>query len=79
MRSVHRHFDHMGTECKGYGHYVPSRQSDGTPEESAVTVNIGTNDTGKWTCVVPKDKFRLLGNRLKARTSKRMFSESLLI
>lgn len=56
---------------------VIDRLVDSAGEESAVVVHVGTNDVGKCSREVLEQKFRLLGRRLKARTSKVAFSEVL--
>ena len=46
-------------------------------EELVVVVHVGTNDVGKGRRDVLEAKFRLLGKRLKSRTSMVAFSEML--
>lgn len=48
-----------------------------TGKEPVVVVHVGTNDVGKAKQSVLEAKFRLLGRRLKSRTSKVAFSEVL--
>lgn len=49
----------------------------GAEEDPAVFVHVGTNDKVRGRCRVLKNDFRDLGNRLRRRISKVVFSEIL--